>query len=168
MCADRPVPVKEAHDHFPFLLPWLCCLYGNFSQLWTKSVDGTHYFPLSSQEGSFLFCLAIHNLVIKKINNLLLTSTTKDTASGFAFGLLDDINIVADPTFPNDQFWKEIFTSLADCGLSINMDKATLYTSTCSTDLIINTLQSELLTYLVFNSEGVKRIGIPIGNDNFC
>jgi hypothetical protein len=50
------------------------------------------------------------------------------------------------------------------------MDKATLYTytSTCSTDLIINTLQSELLTYLVFNSEGVKRIGIPIGNDDFC
>ena len=110
MCADRPVPVKEVHDHFPFLLPWLRCLHGNFSQLWTKSVDGTHYFPLSSQEGvkqgctlgSFLFCLAIHNLVIKKINNLLLTSTTKDTASGFAFGLLDDINIVADPTFPND------------------------------------------------------------------
>lgn len=171
----RKIIFKEVHDHFPFLLPWLSCLYGNFSQLWTKSVDGTHYFPLSSQEGvkqgctlgSFLFCLAIHNPIIRKINNLLLTSTTKDTASGFAFGLLDDINIIADPTFLNGQFWKEIVNSLADCGLIINMDKATLFTSTCSTDLI-NTLRSELPTDLVFNSEGVKLVGTPIGNDEFC
>ena len=163
----RKIIFKEVHDHYPFLLPWLSCLYGNFSQLWTKSVDGTHYFPLSSQEGvkqgctlgSFLFCLAIHNPIIRKINNLLLTSTTKDTASGFAFGLLDDINIIADPTFLNGQFWKEIVNSLADCGLIINMDKATLFTSTCSTDLI-NTLRSELPTDLVFNSEGVKLVGL--------
>ena len=63
----RKIIFQEVQEHFPFLLPWLCCLYGQSSNLWTKSEDGTFYFPLSSEEGvkqgctlgSFLFCLAI-------------------------------------------------------------------------------------------------------------
>ena len=72
----RKIIFKEVSAHFPLLLPWLHCLYGEFSQLWTKSEEGSFYFPLSSEEGvkqgctlgSFLFCLAIHNPVIKKLN----------------------------------------------------------------------------------------------------
>jgi hypothetical protein len=41
----RKIIFQEIQEHFPFLLPWLCCLYGQSSDLWTKSEDGTFYFP---------------------------------------------------------------------------------------------------------------------------
>jgi ribonuclease HI len=173
----RKIIFEEVYKHFPLLLPWLYCLYGDFSHLWTKSDEGEFYFPLSSEEGvkqgctlgSFLFCLAIHNPVIKKINELL-TSSLGDTSSsstGFAFGLLDDINIIADPAVLTYDFWDKIREVLSSCGLSINMEKATLYTSTCS-DESLSILRSELPQSLKFHSDGVELVGTPIGNDEFC
>ena len=78
------------------------------------------------------------------------------------FGLLDDINIIiADPSVLTEQFWSDIEVILADCGLSINMEKATLYTSTCSADALA-ALRSELPPSLKFKSDGVKLVGTPI------
>ena len=170
----RKIIFKEVSAHFPLLLPWLHCLYGEFSQLWTKSEEGSFYFPISSEEGvkqgctlgSFLFCLAIHNPVIKKLNALL-TSLSSTASSGMVFGLLDDINIIADPSILTEQFWCDINVILADCGLSINMEKATLYTSTCSADALA-ALRSELPPSLKFKSDGVELVGTPIGNEKFC
>ena len=167
----RKIIFEEVQKHFPLLLPWLKCLYGRFSHLWTKSENGSFYFPLSSEEGvkqgctlgSFLFCLAIQNPVIKKINALL-TSLSSDSSS---IGLLDDINIIADPSALTHDFWKQIELIFADCGLSINMKKATLYTSTCSEDSL-SILRSELPSSLKFQTDGVELVGTPIGNDAFC
>ena len=83
----RKIIFLEVQEHFPFLLHWLYCLYGHSSDLWTKSEDSTFYFPRSSEEGvkqgctlgSFLFCLAFQNPVIKRINALL-TSPSFDSA----------------------------------------------------------------------------------------
>ena len=83
----RKIIFKEVQEHFPFLLPWLYCLYGHSSDLWTKSEDSTFYFPRSSEEGakqgctlgSFLFCVAFQNPGIKRINALL-TSPSSDSA----------------------------------------------------------------------------------------
>eukprot|EP01036_Dinobryon_divergens_P029340 gene29340-38419_t len=173
----RKIIFEEVYKHFPLLLPWLNCLYGDFSHLWTKSDQGEFYFPLSSEEGvkqgctlgSFLFCLAIHHPVIKKINELLTSSLGDNSSSstGFAFGLLDDINIIADPAVLTFDFWDKIREVLSSCGLSINMEKATLYTSTCS-DESLSILRSELPQSLKFRSDGVELVGTPIGNDEFC
>jgi hypothetical protein len=66
-----------------------------------------------------------------------------------------------------DKFWKEITAMLSDCGLSINMKKASLYASTCSDDSL-SILRSELPEALKFHTDGVVLVGTPIGNDEFC
>ena len=171
----RKIIFEEVSANFPLLLPWLHCLYGRFSDLWTKSEDGTCYFPLSSEEGvkqgctlgSFLFCIAIQNPIIKKINSILNNTSSGSPTAGFAFALLDDINIIADPSSITEDFWTQINSTLTECGLSINMKKATLYTSTCTSDSL-STLRSKLPLSLKFHADGVELVGAPIGNEEFC
>ena len=47
---------------------------------------------------------------MKKINALLTSPSPGATVNGFVFGLLDDINIISDPSIilTDNNFWKEI------------------------------------------------------------
>lgn len=72
---DRTVVLKEVHQHFPSLLPWVQARYESPTILWAKGGSAEPCCQIMSQEGTqqgdplagFLFAVAAHTL-LKSLN----------------------------------------------------------------------------------------------------
>ena len=172
---QRNIIFKEVQANFPLLLPWVNCLYGRFSDLWTKDIDGSN-FPISSEEGvkqgetlgSALFNIGIHERIIKRLNKLL---NPKDGISyGFVIAFHDDINFVVDPAaFSELDLWNDFKEGLLDCGLVLNMSKSSIFKPLhCDAGVAQIECNSVLPEGIAVRTDGVEFAGTPIGTSHFC
>ena len=169
----RKTIFKEINEQFPLLLPWVNCLYGSFSNLWTKSTDGS-YFAIDSEEGvkqgetlgSALFNIGIHTAIVKRLNKIL------NPGGGVTYGCViafhDDINFLVNPkAFSEVDLWNEFLHGLTECGLQINMSKSKILMP-----LTIDNNNSEYISSLpegiTTRTDGVEFAGTPIGTSPFC